>query len=342
MGGKALKDYNVQRVDKQLFTIICDELKIELDLLVNANIIERYNFVKNYDSKDTFGDCDILYIGNDNTIDKLKEHFKPNGFINNGDCLSFVYQYGDINFQVDMIKSREEYYDFNLEYFNFNDRGNLYGVIAKKLGFKLSHKGLLYTLVLDNQFVKDILVSTDWNKSLTFLKFYDTKETYNSIEDIFQDVSKGQYFNPRLYLFESRNHDARTRDKKRPTYNSFLKWLDENDFPYAFDYDKTNLAQLKTYMFNKATCVFGFKSDFVRDYNRIISEHNNSKIIKEKFNGGLVQEYTGLEGKELGEFICYFKSLFNGNFQEYILSSNTTPELIRSDIMIAHHNFFES
>jgi len=118
MGGQALKDYNVQRVDKKTFEKITNKLKSELDLLITNNILSRYDFVKSYNSKETFGDIDILYLGNDNTIDELKEHFNPIGFVENGDCFSFVYQFEDINFQVDIIKSEKEYYDYNLEYFN--------------------------------------------------------------------------------------------------------------------------------------------------------------------------------------------------------------------------------
>ena len=341
MGGKALKEFNVQRVDKVTFNKIVNKLSVELDLLVKTNVIQKYNFTKTYDSKDTFGDCDILYIGNETTIQKLKDHFEPIGFINNGDCFSFVYQYEDINFQVDMIKSEESYYDYNLEYFNFSDLGNLLGVVAKKLGFKVSHKGLLYTLKLNNQFVRDITITTDWNKSLEFLKFYDIKDSYDSIEDIFIDVSKCQYFNPKLYLFESRNHDARTRDRKRPTYNSFLSWLEINEFQFAFDYDKINLDKLKLYMFNRAKCMFGFRSSFVYEIEKIEQEFINTQLIKEKFNGKIVQEITGLKDKELGDFIKYFKTLFV-NFEEYILSPYTTIELIKSDINIALYNTFSN
>lgn len=338
MGGNALKDFGVQRVDKSTFNKIASKLKQELDLLRDKGVISRYDFTASFDSKETYGDADILYLGNPNTIEGLKEYFKPIGSLNNGDCFSFVYQYEDINFQVDMIKSKPEYYDYNLEYFSFNDRSNLVGVTAKKLGFKVSHKGLLYSINIDNQFVKDILVSTDWQKSLEFLKFYDIKSTYDNIEEIFESVAKGSYFNPNLYLFEARNHDARTRDRKRPTYNAFLKWLSENSFPFAFDYSKTNLDKLKIYMFNRAKKMFG--NDFVVEYDKVHLNHKNAKLIKEKFNGSIVQECTGLEGKDLGNFIVYFKSRFI-SFDDYILSEYTDLSRVKNDIMIAHFDMFE-
>ena len=59
MGGNALKDFGVQRVDKPTFNKIASKLKQELDLLRDKGVISRYDFTASFDSKETYGDADI-------------------------------------------------------------------------------------------------------------------------------------------------------------------------------------------------------------------------------------------------------------------------------------------
>ena len=60
------------------------------------------------------------------------------------------------------------------------------------------------------------------------------------------------------------------------------------------------------------------------------AEYQQRQFIKQYFNGSIVSEITGLQGKELGEFISKFKAQYS-NFDTQILryiSNKTLNETI--------------
>lgn len=336
MGGNACKQYNVQRVDKETFNKISNQITIDLNDMLKEYSDVKFNLIPSYTSKDSFGDLDIIYTSIDtnlNIIKLIKDYFNPIGYKNNSNCFSFVYQYNNINFQVDMIKSKPEYYDFNLQYFSYNDLGNLLGIQYKKLGFKLSHRGLLYSIWRNNEFKEDIIVSTDWNISLAFLGFYNSRQEFNDLEEIFKYVTTGLYFHPGLYPLEARNHDSRVRDRKRPTYNAFLRWLDDKNYQIpSYQHDIKNIRKN---LYNKAVEWFDKESNFDSIVKDKIKKYETKELIKEKFNGDIVKELTRLEGKDLGKFITDFKDSFKNldySFEDYVLANSI--EIIKSDIKI--------
>lgn len=99
------------------------------------------------------------------------------------------------------------------------------------------------------------------------------------------------------------NHQARVRDRKRKTYQEFLRWVNDpvNGIPESEDIPK---AQLRKEWLERAFETFqGFKER----YDATIREMNLTREANRKFNGNLVRELTGLEGKELGVFIYNFE-----------------------------------
>jgi len=204
--------------------------------------------------------------------------------------------------------------------------GNLIGRIAHKQGFKYGHNGLWYVLrdpEDSSRVIKEIRVTLDIVDSMQFMGYEPEQYMYywdfgfNSMEDIFTFVSRNMLFNKDIYLLQSRNHHARVRDKKRKTYMAFLKWCEGRDFEWNYnweiDKDKKR-AQFLEYAFLQFP-------EFKKEYDEALNKHQRSKVAKSKFNGNLVTQLTGLEGKELGQFIAQFKKswFYDEHFWHYIL-----------------------
>ena len=104
------------------------------------------------------------------------------------------------------------------------------------------------------------------------------------------------------------SHQARVRDRKRLTYQKFLRWVNDpaNRIP---ENETVPKAQLRKEWLERAFATFpGFKERF----DSAIEKMAKIRQANEKFNGNLVRELTGLEGKELGEFMRTFIGEFIG------------------------------
>ena len=232
-------------------------------------------------------------------------------FKKNGCCYSVLYEYKDKKFQVDFILEKEKNFEFAKHYFDYNDLGNLIGRVAHKAGFKFGHDGLWYCIREGNYKVGDICLTKDFSTALRFLGFDVGSYQYgfNSLEDIFEFVTLNPYFDPASYDLNNRSRYARIRDKKRPTYQKFLKWVEYKKLQAKPSLDKSSWLE-------KADNWF---LDFKSERSALLAKLERKREIKSKFNGDIIKAITSLEGKDLGRFISEFKQ--RSDFETWVLAS---------------------
>jgi hypothetical protein len=285
-----------------------------------------------YNNKQDFGDLDILVESDGvsfNVEEMLKVVFNSKEVVPNGKVYSFEYK----QFQVDLILTPKQEFEFARHYYAYNDLGNLMGRVAHKFGLKYGHDGLYYMFRDGDYLVGEICVTMNIMKVFEVFGFnyFLWYEGFDDLEDIFDFVSGSKYFNPDIYLFDQMNHRSRVRDQKRSTYNAFLKYCDqmrgmEWEDRVFFQYDKPKSEYLP-FLFEQFP---GFKEEWFRLYHKML-EHRNIRL---KFNGDGISVLTGLTGKDLGRFIQMFKSQF-GTPEDFRVWVVTTPFQAINDRVVA-------
>jgi len=297
MGGNAIKD--ARRIDYAELCIIETEIKTKLS---QFDVDMDWEIPAAYRKKETFGDIDILITyKSDNWKDNILKIFRPSQHSSNGNCLSIDYD----GVQVDFIYY-ETYSEFltAYNYFSWNDLGNLLGRVAHKNGMKFGHDGLWLRVEYEGTYLGYVKV-TDNMKSILKILGYDYKRWaigFDTLEDIFQFVVSSQHFDPSSYEYEALDHQNRLRNRKRKVYQAFLEWLKDKTFPSP---SPIYLGLHDTNVFTK------------RD--ALIENHKMQKYLKQFFNGNIVTEFTGLTGKELGEFMSEYKNQYQ-SFDVHVLS----------------------
>lgn len=197
--------------------------------------------------------------------------------------------------QVDLIPTDFSHFDFAFGYFSYNDLGNLIGRIAHRRGLKFGHDGLWYIHRRGDRVLAEILVDADFFSAIEYLGFDSNKWTqgFDTFEEMFEWVKNSKYFEYNAFPLEFQNHRARVRDAKRKTYNAFLEWLNWEG-EYVPTDKEANIARLR--------------ADFSFVDKQIIEAEAADDLriaYKEKINGKVVGEQTGLSGKELGAVMQY-------------------------------------
>ncbi len=308
MGGNALKNCVTRRYSKQEY----EDIEHDVWKKLVGSIQVRCHAIEAYHSKESFGDLDMLIMSDElpsNWVDIVVDVFQPKEWVKNGNVLSFEYK----EFQIDLIATPEKEFTTSEYYFAYNDLGNLMGRLAHSMGLKLGHDGLSYNWRVDSYQFKNEVISTDWEVicNVLGLSYERYCRGFNTLEDIFQFVVASRFFNKDIYLIQNRNNYARTRDKKRKTYQEFLKWIESYK---ETDAQKSTAAWDK--LFRTASCtkdhwlkyLFWKIPHFQSLYDNVQKEWDNEKSYKAAFNGSLVSEWTGLKGKELGEFMRELKN----------------------------------
>lgn len=298
MGGKALKVVKTRRYKRDEYLLLEKEVLQKLSELFPENV--RFDAIKAYRQKESFGDMDIVVENEKNIskkiIDESLEILGVEEIYKNNNVWSINYR----DFQVDLIFTEKNFFETILEYFAYNDIGNLLGRVARKQGFKLGQQGLNYVLLNKTSLLKDINVTNSYKDALEFLGYdYSVFEKgFNTLEDIFEYVISSKYFDKKIFALENRNHDARTRDAKRPNYRKFLEYIDGKDFPESEKVDKDEKLKEAFIKFPS------FKSE----YDYVFEEISYNKEIKSKFNGFIISEETGYKSHDLSFFYVYLNN----------------------------------
>ena len=333
MGGNALKTVTPIRVTKHYYDSIINSIQDAIDSAVTAGGLPDDLVIRPilaYANKVDYGDADILVYSSKYDPFQLAHVLGADEVVRNGPVSSIAMPLvGGNHFQVDFIFTNDM--EWAAMYFDYNDFGNLVGRVAARLGFKFGHDGLWYVL-RDSEnkdlVIEELLVTRDMETAFMLIG-YDWRKycetDFVDLEDVFHYVVANPYFDKSIYLLENRNHVARQRDKKRKTYMRFLEWL-END---AVAWYSSSL-DLETIRMDRLKMAYDIFDPFRLAYDVAVRNHAIIKESKQKFNGELVQQWTGLQsGPKLGEVIQDFKLL--GHRDETLFNSYvavTSAEII--------------
>ena len=334
MGGNALKAESV-RLPAARYREVEHEAVITLQQHFPQRRIEA---VMAYADKADFGDLDILIeADNDYNSRQFADALQATEVVANGDVTSIGLAIAEGVFQLDLIRTESDSFDFACRYFGLNDFGNLIGRIAHKFGAKFGHLGLLYPMRdPDNKdhLIAELCITRDFGAALKLLGYdaplyEDMRATgqFKTLEDIFRYVVSSPYVNREIYLLDNRNHKARIRDAKRATYNAFLLWLDEQDAVQLPTYAWAESGTLARLEQKQAFLEMAFTRfpDFKFAHEQALAKYARKKQVKQQFNGALVAEITGLSGKQLGELMAQIRNSFadETSFENFFLGTDT-------------------
>jgi hypothetical protein len=326
MGGLALKNTKTRRYERAEFETITNELTATL-----RQTFKRVEMPLFYRKKESFGDADYILSMegyNGNMREYITETFKPNEIFHNGNCWTFDYN----ELQVDLITVAPEHFDSNYNYLSYNDLGNYIGKIAHGFGFKYGQEGLMYDHNFKGSNIGRVIISKNYDKIYEFLglDYNRWKQGFDTLEEIFDFVSKSKYFNWEYLQLENNNRINRERDVKRKSYMSFLEYIENNckDDNHRFQYEKDKSVYVD------AANKFFPEAGLELEIRRLEYEASKALYIKAKFNGGELMRRYGLKGKEIGDAINGFKKYIETAFgedtyEDYII--NATIDEIYGD-----------
>lgn len=312
MGGNALSSFGATRCSRDVAASVLEDFQARFARITgHLGSAARVEPIAAYRQKPDFGDLDLLVDSRvfqsmppQSVVEVLSnEYGTVLPWVKNGPILSvgLPLPVEGQCLQLDLISTPEAEFDFSLGYFSWNDLGNLMGRIAHKMGLKFGHDGLWLPMRDGTNLHDELLVTRNFESALYFLGFDAARwrEGFDSLDDIYQFVAGGERFNPDIYPLEHRNHTARVRDKKRPVYMGFLRWIEAQHTLNRYPWQQDKSAYLSEVM-------AAFPA-LRAEYDRSLFRLAQSKAIRACFNGEVVAEITGLTGKVLGEFMAHFK-----------------------------------
>lgn len=328
MGGNALSANVAIRLTKKNADRLAAECVAKLHALYPGR---RMAYLSSYHTKSDAGDADILV--------EADERYDPHQaaaaldaveVVRNGPVTSIgvivrpevPHRDGNV-FQVDLIRTAPEEFDYACGYFMWSDLGNLIGRVAHAGGTSHKHNGLYFYFrdpESPDRLFREILLTRDHEKALAYLGYDAVRfaQGFDTLETIFEYAASSEFFNRDIYLLENRNAVSRIRDRKRPAYMGFLKWCEARPELPAFDYPEDKKAWLPR--------MAGHFPHFQAEYDQALADLAVLRAVKAKFNGALVSTWTGLEGKQLGQVMAAWRKKFESTeaMHKFILEQEQT------------------
>lgn len=317
MGGHALK-INPHRMSREEYEHVS---RFVLAHLFQIAPSVRADVLPSYFNKKSFGDVDVL-VSTDvkSSESEVLRSLNPSEVVRNGPTVSLGLPFDFGTVQVDLLYTPNESYDFAMGYLGFNDLGNLLGRVAHKANFKLGHLGLMYVMRASNvesRVVAELTVTRDWDAAIELFGYdpalyrLNAQDGFRDFDDIFRFTMSSPYAYPELYLLENQSHSSRTRDRKRPAYQQFLRWLNDISL-YTERGPWEDPEEVRVTLLQSARNRF---PDFNDEYLAAIELERMQTVARTKFNGLIVSERTGLTGPALGQVMREIRDLFETRAQ---------------------------
>jgi hypothetical protein len=326
MGGNLLK---TSRKPKSEYNRIVTQLKKEF--LDTSKFPYEYYIPESLKDKKDFGDVDIIVA----LTDQLKEdsavmrnlvidnlNIEKYGNFKQG--ISCLYE----DMSIDFWGVNPKRFAFAKYFLSYNVLGNILSRFVKGVNLKLGMDGLYYVYRRKiGNYKKEMFISNNWEQICMFfeLSYSDWEKGFTKIE-LYDWLTKCKYFSNRKFMktwdkiYQQFNH--------RQLFIDFADYVKNNDFVEQHYFDlpiDERIALVVDEIDN-----FFFEEPKVK--NLISKEEEKERItnlVKPKFNGNLVMEWTKLKGKKLGSFINSYKKS-KSDFNQFIL--NRTNKQIQEDV----------
>lgn len=323
MGGKAIKPLAeklgrpILRLSKQGI----DQIQNHISFRLGIPLIQP----KSFPTKTDFGDLDLLGQFSGMNPQAIQERIGSVGLVENGPVTSFAMPVGESLFQVDLINVPANKIEFTSRYMAWGGAGNFLGKIARFYGMKLSDDALYaaYKVSGDRHYLP---ITKIFSEALEILGYdYEKFEKgFSSEQDFLKYVKDGKLFKEEAFLIENFRHKDRVRERKRPAFKEIV--IQKNTVLEGEKEEK----YLTEDEFNKLSLRYPLlKESLVLLHKKLQEEKDFSK----KWNGTLVSNITGLEKKELGDFMRDFTSRFHSSsdFRNWV--KRTPDSSIRLEIL---------
>ena len=326
MGGNALRNTNTRRYELDEYLRIASLVTVKLSSLQN---VCRSCVIPHVRDKQTFGDLDVLYSTWSEAPsgrDAIQRMFEPNEIVKNGEVISFNVE----ELQVDIIHSSHSSLNYALNYFSWNDAGNLIGKLFHNHGMKHGHRGLVLPLRDgDNKFA-DVPLTLNHDDALKFVGLDPDvfNHGFDNLDQLFKYVASSPYYNPEFYKLENLNTIAKVRDRKRETYKKFLAFGEAYTGPAYTEFNRDKSVYLER--------IFDAFPHAYAKFEEANARLATQKFLRQKFNGDIVKEITGLTGKQLGAFMKHLREQFDFGDAVVLYLSEAT---IRKNVIHQHQNF---
>lgn len=298
----------------------------EFDSLVSGvrnasqDVLHWIEPVKFYHTKPDMGDIDFVAHPKSDVRgkeivewgEKIMQRLGSKGYYYNKPVLSFEYQ----GVQIDIAaKYSDEAAKAYLEFCHYSPIGNVVGRMIKQTGAKWGIDGLVYPVRDGNDETSHMLgyipLSTNIEApmKLAGLDPEIWKAGFENEDDIYAFCVESRLFNKEIFAFENLNHINRKRDRLRKDYHAWLDYIKDKPDKYKRYENIEEKLQRKAEWFEVLREMFP-ESKLKEERAKLLEAADEKRMLNQKFNGNVVKELTGLEGKELGQFLTSFKKSF--------------------------------
>lgn len=342
MGGNALKLLGIQsrRIPSAEFIELSEKTR-ELTQSLFSNI----QVVKAYETKPDHGDIDLvavikpgLEVMAERTqeqkdkgeapkplwVEELKAVTGTTGIYWNSPVASMELEgvQVDISGHLDPNKAKTR-----LEFSHYSPIGNVVGRMIRQTGAKWGVDGLTFpirdTLANEGNLLGSVQLSIEMQDvfELAGLPSEPWEKGFKTQQEIMEWAAQSRLFNKEIFEFDNLNHINRKRDILRPDYHQWLEYT--KTVPNKYERYKTpeEANAAKTMWFTLICQRFeNLRPEWeaAHELKRLKSES------KGKLNGKLIQSWTGLKGKELGQCIEEFKTTMGGEkqYQQWLIKTS--------------------
>lgn len=312
MGGSVFSEYaDAVRIDREEHDEIASKVASVLsDLEIDASPIPALR------SKTSFGDVDMV-------VSRAQTH---RGLPESGDELvsalavrdsqiaqalgADAYHRGNIRnpalhmliagrngpVQLDLMSIEDNLLEFATRHLSWGDAGAMAAAIAQQMGLKAGMNGLAIAVNIGASRHR-LPLSLDYDQTLELLGLDSAvhRRGFDTINDVYEWLAAGRYFNPRLWSHEWMTNRTRHRALKRDSYVGLYEWLEHKRPAANYDWGEARGARTAEWIDHLLDTYPEARAELHRLQNMSMAPQG----LRAFFNGDVVRQYVDVDNESL-------------------------------------------
>lgn len=198
--------------------------------------------------------------------------------------------------QLDLMSIEDDLLEFAARHLSWGDAGAMAAAIAQQMGVKMGMTGIALAVRI-RAATHRLRLDLDYDQALDLIGLDADRHRrgFDTVEEVYEWLAAGRYFNPLLWSAEFMTNKRRHRAMKRDSFAGLQEWIQRERPQSRYDWGETRGARMEEW----TERLLDAHPEARTEMNRLIEASTAPQGLRAFFNGEVIRRHIDVDDDAL-------------------------------------------